>query len=214
MKGPTDTLVHRLATFLINWRYGIVGIFVIVTAGMLYAMSNLQIETGFNKQLPLKHEYMQTFLQYEQEFGGPNRILVALVARDGDMFTPEFFGNFEEITNQVFFIPGVVALVWAGIDFFNESYAQNEHSSLAADGPPIYPFKAFIPIAGAVLLLQGVVEIIRCVICLKNGVWPAREEDVEEVDVDKLKAMVHVDDEDIAAADRALQAREQAGVKQ
>src|SRR5665811_2335467 len=59
------------------------------------------------KQLPLKHEYMQTFLQYEKEFGGANRVLVALVARDSNMFTPGFFEAFEDITNQVFFIPGV-----------------------------------------------------------------------------------------------------------
>ena len=57
-----------------------------------------------------------------------------------------------------------------------------------------------IPIAGAVLLLQGVVEIIRCVICLRENAWPSREKDVEEVDVDKLKEMVHVKDEDIAEA--------------
>ena len=55
--------------------------------------------------------------------------------------------------------------------------------------------------AGAVLLLQGVVEIVRCVVCLRDGYWPAREADVEEVDVDKLKEMVHVKDEDIAALD-------------
>ena len=54
-----------------------------------------------------------------------------------------------------------------------------------------------IPIAGAILLAQGIVEIIRCVICLKQGYWPSREEDVEEVDVDKLKEMVS--DEDIGA---------------
>lgn len=118
-------------------------------------------------------------------------------------FTPRTQATIDLILYIVFFIPGVVAMVWAGYHFYLESLAQNEHSSLAADGPPIYPFKAFIPIAGAFLLLQGVVEIIRCVICLKTGEWPAREEDVEEVDVDKLKAMVHVDDDDIAAADRA-----------
>jgi hypothetical protein len=71
-----------------------------------------------------------------------------------------------------------------------------------ADGPPIYPFKTFIPFAGIILLLQGFVEIIRCVICLKTGEWPSREEDVEEVDVEKLKEMVHVKDEDIAALDK------------
>jgi predicted RND superfamily exporter protein len=102
----TTRRLHKLATFLINYRYGIVALFMVITVGMMFAMSQLKIETGFKKQLPLKHEYMQTFLQYEKEFGGANRILVALVARDGNMFTPEFFENFEAITNQVFFIPG------------------------------------------------------------------------------------------------------------
>lgn len=103
----THPMIHRLATTLINNRYGIVAIFFLVTLGMLYAMTNLKIETGFKKQLPLKHEYMQTFLKYEKEFGGANRILVALVARDGDMFTEDFFTAFEDITDQIFFIPGV-----------------------------------------------------------------------------------------------------------
>jgi predicted RND superfamily exporter protein len=103
----TNSRLHNLATFLINWRYAIVSVFVVITVFMLYSMTNLKIETGFKKQLPLKHEYMQTFLQYEQEFGGANRILVALVARDGDMFTQKFFEDFEAITDQVFFIPGV-----------------------------------------------------------------------------------------------------------
>ncbi len=123
-------------------------------------------------------------------------------------FAPRVQASIDLVLYLLFFIPGVVALVWAGWDFFQESLAQNEHSSLAADGPPIYPFKLFIPIAGAVLLLQGIVEIIRCIVCLRNGAWMAREEDVEEVDVDKLKAMVHVDDADIAAADRAVVAAE------
>ena len=107
MTDTTTTRLHKIATFLINNRYGIVALFLAITIGMMFAMSNLRIETGFKKQLPLKHEYMQTFLQYEKEFGGANRVLVALVARDGNMFTPAFFESFEEITDQVFFIPGV-----------------------------------------------------------------------------------------------------------
>jgi len=99
--------LHDFATFLINYRYALVSVFALVTVFMVFEMLQLKIETGFKKQLPLKHEYMQTFLKYEQEFGGANRILVALVAREGDMFAPEFFQSFEAITNQVFFIPGV-----------------------------------------------------------------------------------------------------------
>ena len=97
MNNSENTRLHHIATFLINNRYGIVAFFLVITIGMMFAMSQLRIETGFKKQLPLKHEYMQTFLQYEKEFGGANRVLVALVAREGDMFTPGFFEAFEEI---------------------------------------------------------------------------------------------------------------------
>ena len=109
----------------------------------------------------------------------------------------------------VFFIPGVVALVWAGYTYAAESWAINEHSNITAEGPPIYPFKTVIPLAGAFVLVQGIVEIIRCVICLKQGEWPSREEDVKEVDVDKLKEMVHVKDEDIQKLDQYVVAKEQ-----
>lgn len=101
----------------------------------------------------------------------------------------------------VFFIPGVVALVWAGWVYAGESWVIREHSNITADGPPIYPFKMIIPLAGSFLLLQGMAEIARCVICLRDGQWPSRERDVEEVDVDKLKEMVHVKDADIASLD-------------
>ncbi len=70
MTDSTTARLHKIATFLINNRYGIVALFAVITVGMMFAMSNLRIETGFKKQLPLKHEYMQTFLQYEKEFGG------------------------------------------------------------------------------------------------------------------------------------------------
>ena len=93
----------------------------------------------------------------------------------------------------LFFIPGVVAIVWAGYTYAGESWAIREHSSITADGPPLYPFKAMIPLAGAVLLLQGFVEILRCLICIQQGDWASREEDVEEVDVEKLKSMVKAD---------------------
>ncbi len=103
----------------------------------------------------------------------------------------------------LFFLPGVFAMTWAGWTYAQESLAIRE-TTFNADPIPVYPFKFVIPIAGAFLLLQGIVEIVRCVICLRDGAWPSREEDVEEVDVDKLKEMVHVKDEDIAALDREI----------
>ena len=120
-------------------------------------------------------------------------------------FPPRLQAGLDLVLYILFFIPGVAALVWAGYTFAEQSWAINEHSNITADGPPIYPFKTVIPIAGAFLLAQGVVEIVRCIVCLKLGYWPSREQDVEEVDVDKLKQMVHVTDADIAALDAAAE---------
>ena len=115
-------------------------------------------------------------------------------------FPPRLQAGLDLALYIVFFIPGVIALTYAGFNFAQDSWVINEHSSISADGPPIYPFKAVIPVAGAILLLQGIVEIARCAICLKQGDWPSREHDVEEVDVEKLKEMVHVTDADISSA--------------
>ncbi len=109
-------------------------------------------------------------------------------------FRPRTQATLDLLLYFVFFIPGVIALTYAGYFYAAESWAINEHSNITADGPPVYPFKTVIPLAGAVLLLQGLVEIARCIICLRNGAWPSRGEDVEEVDVDKLKEMVHADE--------------------
>ena len=116
-------------------------------------------------------------------------------------FQPRTQAAWDLLLYIVFFIPGVFALTYAGYFYAAESWAINEHSNITAEGPPVYPFKTVIPLAGAILLAQGIVEIIRCVICLKQGRWPSREQDVEEVDVEKLKAELHVKDEDIAKLD-------------
>ena len=117
-------------------------------------------------------------------------------------FEPRTQATIDPILYILFFMPGVFALTYAGYHFAAESWAILERSNITAEGPPIYPFKTILPMAGAVLLLQGIVEVIRCIVCIRQGEWPSREHDVEEVDVDKLKEMVHVKDEDIARLDQ------------
>jgi len=124
-------------------------------------------------------------------------------------FTPRAQAILDLTLYIVFFIPGIVALTYAGYFYASESWAINEHSNITAEGPPVYPFKTVIPLAGAFVLVQGIVEIIRCIICIKQGEWPLREADVEEVDVEKLKEMVHVKDEDIAKLDQFVVQQEQ-----
>ncbi len=126
-------------------------------------------------------------------------------------FPPRLQAGLDLALYILFFIPGVVALAWAGYSYAAESWAIKEISNITADGPPVYPFKTIIPLAGAMLLVQGVVEILRCIVCLQQGEWPSREEDVEEVDVDKLKEMVHVKDADISSLDAIVVAQEGAG---
>ncbi|MET0348729.1 MAG: TRAP transporter small permease subunit [Rhizobacter sp.] len=116
-------------------------------------------------------------------------------------FRPRTQATVDLVLYILFFLPGIVALTWAGWTYANESWAIREQT-FSAEALPLYPFKFMIPLAGAVLLLQGLVEIARCVICLREGAWPRREGDVEEVDVDKLKEMVNVRDEDIEALDK------------
>ncbi len=103
----------------------------------------------------------------------------------------------------VFFLPGIFALTYAGWIYANEALAIREQT-FSPDPLPLYPFKFVIPVAGFFMLLQGVVEIARCVLCLRDGSWPSRVQDVEEVDVDKLKEVAHVTDEDLAKLDEVV----------
>src|SRR5262249_18030685 len=75
--------------------------------------------------------------------------------------------------------------------------AIGEHSTVTAEGPPVYQFKAMIPVAGVLVMLQGAAEIVRCIVCLKTGEWPSRLKDVAEIDVveEQLAHSEHVDEE-------------------
>lgn len=97
----------------------------------------------------------------------------------------------------LFFLPGILALCFSGWEFAHQSWLIGEHSNTTANGPPVYHFKTLIPIAGALVVLQGSAEILRCIICLKTGEWPARLADAEETDVveQQLAASTHVDEE-------------------
>jgi TRAP-type mannitol/chloroaromatic compound transport system permease small subunit len=97
----------------------------------------------------------------------------------------------------LFFIPGIAALIYAGYDYAADSWRIAEHSNVTADGPPVYHFKSVIPVAGALVMLQGLAEMVRCVVCLQTGTWPSRLKDVTEIDVveEQLAHSEYVDEE-------------------
>jgi TRAP-type mannitol/chloroaromatic compound transport system permease small subunit len=105
----------------------------------------------------------------------------------------------------VFFIPGIAALIYSGYIFFVESWTINEHSNVTANGPPLYHFKAMIPLAGVLVMLQGLAEIVRCILCLKTGEWPSRLKDVSEIDVveEQLAHSEFIDEDARRMAQRA-----------
>ena len=127
------------------------------------------------------------------------------LAQDGHVRGDFLYSNMKPRTQAaldlalyfLFFIPGIIALIYAGWGFAADSWRINEHSNVTSEGPPVYQFKTVIPIAGALVMIQGIAEIVRCVRCLKTGVWPARLSDVEEIDVveEQLANSEYVDEE-------------------
>jgi TRAP-type mannitol/chloroaromatic compound transport system permease small subunit len=111
-------------------------------------------------------------------------------------FKPRTQATLDLILYIAFFLPGILALVYAGYSYAGDSWRINEHSNVTANGPPVYHFKTVIPIAGALVLLQGFAEVVRCIVCLKTGAWPSRLADVSETDViaQQLESSEHVDE--------------------
>ncbi len=100
-------MTARIENLLFARRGIVLAIFALVTLVMGWFATGLRIDAGFTKLVPVEHEYMETFLQYRDEFGGADRVVVALMAREGDMFTPGFIESLRDVTDSTFFLPGV-----------------------------------------------------------------------------------------------------------
>jgi TRAP-type mannitol/chloroaromatic compound transport system permease small subunit len=126
------------------------------------------------------------------------------LSQDGHVRGDFLYGNFKPRTQATidlvlyiaFFIPGIAALTWSGWTYFQDSVAINEQT-FNADPLPVYPFKFIIPLAGSLVLMQGISEIIRCIVCIKTGAWTPRLKDAQESDVvaQQLEGSEYVDEE-------------------
>jgi TRAP-type mannitol/chloroaromatic compound transport system permease small subunit len=103
-------------------------------------------------------------------------------------FAPPLQAKFDLTLYLLFFFPAIMAFMVSGWHFFELSFLQNERSSVSPGGPVIWPFKFLIPAVGLLLLLQGLVEVVRCVQCIRTGDWPPRLSDVEELEKQILAA--------------------------
>jgi len=100
-------MLERVSTWIFRYRLPLVCFFVVITIVMAGFASRLRVDASFNKSLPLDHPYIRTFTKYQAEFGGANRVLVALMAKNGDIFTPEFFAQLRKVTDEVTFLRAV-----------------------------------------------------------------------------------------------------------
>ena len=98
--APPNRFQRAAETLVFGNRIAVLAVFTLITVAMAYFASQLRVDAGFKKMIPLQHEYMQTFLDYEQNFGGANRILIAVMDKSGNMFNQPFFQTMENITQD------------------------------------------------------------------------------------------------------------------
>jgi uncharacterized protein len=108
MQFDLTTIKHAIAHPIFAYRKTMLAVFAIITALLAYsAIVGLRVDAGFAKMIPLEHRYMKTFTEYQKTFGGANRVLVAVIRKEGDIFNPAFFKSLKGVTDDVFFVPGV-----------------------------------------------------------------------------------------------------------
>ncbi|WP_341887892.1 TRAP transporter small permease subunit [Variovorax sp. YR752] len=111
---------------------------------------------------------------------------------------PRTQATVELVLYFIFYFPGVLALVIAGWGYGHESFAIREVSVNSPAGVPVWPLKMLIPAAGVLLTLQGIAEVLRCLLCLREGAWPPRLHDVEELESQLIQS--HATPTDTAGA--------------
>ncbi len=99
--------IAALAQWLFSYRAWLLILFTLLTLLLGLSATQLRVDAGFNKMIPLQHPYMRVFTEYQKSFGGANRVLVALRVNEGDIYQPDFFKSLRGLTDDVFFIPGV-----------------------------------------------------------------------------------------------------------
>ncbi len=134
--------VASIENAVFRFRGAVIAGFVMLTALWAFFAARTHIDASFTKQLPLEHPYIQVFTKYQDQFGGANRLLIAVMAKEGDLFTPEFFATLKAATDEVFFLPGVDRSQVQSLFTPNVRYLEVVEDGFAG-GPVIPP--GFVP---------------------------------------------------------------------
>jgi TRAP-type mannitol/chloroaromatic compound transport system permease small subunit len=173
-------LVDRISTWV---GHAFAWCIVVLTAAICYEVVARKVFSA-----PTKWAFDASYMLYGALFVMAGAYAMARNAHvRGDFlyraWRPRVQAGMDLVLYFLFFFPGIVAFIYAGFIFAEKSWEIGEYPSSSPDPLlPIYPFKALIPITGVLMFLQGIAEVIRCVLCLRTGQWPQRLHDVEELD--------------------------------
>ncbi|MFN6970026.1 MAG: efflux RND transporter permease subunit [Rheinheimera sp.] len=103
----TSRFINKCEYALFRHRAIVILAFFAMTLFLLFKASQIKLDAAFTKNIPLKHEYMQTYLKHAKDFGGANNILISVCDASGNIFNPQFFDTFKKIHDQVYYMPGV-----------------------------------------------------------------------------------------------------------
>lgn len=98
------------------------------------------------------------------------------------LLRPRVQASIELVLYLIFFYPGVTSLMIAGYGYAHDSFGYREVSVNSPVGVPIWQLKALIPLAGFMLFVQGIAQVIRCILTIRTGTWPRQLHDVEELE--------------------------------
>ena len=102
-----NLLLNKIESSLFKHRLAVILVFVFATVFLGFKATQIKLDASFNKNIPLNHDYMKTYLKHEKQFGGANGILISVCDERGDIFNEEFFTQLKHVHDQLFFIPGV-----------------------------------------------------------------------------------------------------------
>lgn len=149
-------LVDRFTSWVFRFRTPLALLFLLATGMAAYFAARVRVDASFNKTLPSSHPYIQTFTKYQSEFGGANRVLIALMARDGDIFNETFFKTLKETTDEVFFLPGVDRSQVQSLFTPNVRYVEVVEDGFA--GGPVIPAGFALDAAGFATVRDNILK--------------------------------------------------------
>jgi predicted RND superfamily exporter protein len=149
-------MIKRLEELVFRYRPVTLAVFVVITVVLGWFASKTRIDASFDKQLPTGHEYIENFKKHRTQFGGANRVVIALVAKEGDIFTPEFFKTLKAVTDETYYLPGVDRAQVTSIYTPNVRYIEVVEDGLA--GGNVIPADFTSDAAGLERVRQNIIK--------------------------------------------------------